>query len=162
MRTDRNTDISLPALHLPPTHLEVKQYADGVVRVFDRLRRKPVALTPEEWVRQHFVAYLIDSLGFPETLMANEVAITLNGTSRRCDTVVYSRQGLMPQVIVEYKAPSVAITQRVFDQIVRYNMVLQVEWLMVSNGLQHFCCHVDYANRRVRFLESIPAYAELH
>lgn len=162
MRTDRNTDISLPALHLPPTHLKVKQCADGVVRVFDRLRRKPVALTPEEWVRQHFVAYLIDSLGFPETLMANEVAITLNGTSRRCDTVVYSRQGLVPQVIVEYKAPSVAITQRVFDQIVRYNMVLQVEWLMVSNGLQHFCCHVDYANRRVRFLESIPAYAELH
>lgn len=162
MRTDRNTDISLPALHLPPTHLEVKQCADEVVRVFDRLRRKPVALTPEEWVRQHFVAYLIDSLGFPETLMANEVAITLNGTSRRCDTVVYSRQGLVPQVIVEYKAPSVAITQRVFDQIVRYNMVLQVEWLMVSNGLQHFCCHVDYANRRVRFLESIPAYAELH
>ena len=161
MRTDRNTDISLPALHLPPTHLKVKQCADGVVRVFDRLRRKPVALTPEEWVRQHFVAYLIDSLGFPETLMANEVAITLNGTSRRCDTVVYSRQGLVPQVIVEYKAPSVAITQRVFDQIVRYNMVLQVEWLMVSNGLQHFCCHVDYANRRVRFLESIPAYAEL-
>lgn len=161
MRTDRNTDISLPALHLPPTHLEGKQCADGVVRVFDRLRRKPVALTPEEWVRQHFVAYLIDSLGFPETLMANEVAITLNGTSRRCDTVVYSRQGLVPQVIVEYKAPSVAITQRVFDQIVRYNMVLQVEWLMVSNGLQHFCCHVDYANRRVRFLESIPAYAEL-
>ena len=94
--------------------------------------------------------------------MANEVAITLNGTSRRCDTVVYSRQGLVPQVIVEYKAPSIAITQRVFDQIVRYNMVLQVEWLMVSNGLQHFCCHVDYANRRVRFLESIPAYAELH
>ena len=140
----------------------MKQCADGVVRVFDRLRRKPVALTPEEWVRQHFVAYLIDSLGFPETLMANEVAITLNGTSRRCDTVVYSRQGLVPQVIVEYKAPSVAITQRVFDQIVRYNMVLQVEWLMVSNGLQHFCCHVDYANRRVRFLESIPAYAELH
>lgn len=161
MRTDRNTDISLPALHLPPTHLEVKQCADGVVRVFDRLRRKPVALTPEEWVRQHFVAYLIDSLGFPEALMANEVAITLNGTSRRCDTVVYSRQGLVPQVIVEYKAPSIAITQRVFDQIVRYNMVLQVEWLMVSNGLQHFCCHVDYANRRVRFLESIPAYAEL-
>ena len=162
MRTDRNTDISLPALHLPPTHLEVKQCADGVVRVSDRLRRKPVALTPEEWVRQHFVAYLIDSLGFPETLMANEVAITLNGTSRRCDTVVYSHQGLVPQVIVEYKAPSIAITQRVFDQIVRYNMVLQVEWLMVSNGLQHFCCHVDYANRRVRFLESIPAYAELH
>lgn len=162
MRTDRNTDVSLPALHLPPTRLEVKQCTDGVVRVFDRLRRKPVALTPEEWVRQHFVAYLIDSLGFPETLMANEVAITLNGTSRRCDTVVYSRQGLVPQVIVEYKAPSVAITQRVFDQIVRYNMVLQVEWLMVSNGLQHFCCHVDYANRRVRFLESIPAYAELH
>lgn len=161
MRTDRNTDVSLPALHLPPTHLEVKQCADGVVRVFDRLRRKPVALTPEEWVRQHFVAYLIDSLGFPETLMANEVAITLNGTSRRCDTVVYSHQGLVPRVIVEYKAPSVAITQRVFDQIVRYNMVLQVEWLMVSNGLQHFCCHVDYANRRVRFLESLPAYAEL-
>lgn len=149
---------NLPALNLPQVALDVRRCADGIVRVSDRLRGKLVALTPEEWVRQHFVAHLIDNLGYPQALMANEVAITLNGTSRRCDTVVYSRQGLRPQVIVEYKAPTIAITQKVFDQIVRYNMVLKVEWLMVSNGLSHYCCHVDYADRQVKFLPALPLY----
>jgi len=158
-RTLRHEDF--PALNLPQVALDVHRCADGVVRVTDRLRGKPVALTPEEWVRQHFVAHLINDLGYPQALMANEVAITLNGTSRRCDTVVYSHQGLKPQVIVEYKAPAIAITQKVFDQIVRYNMVLKVEWLMVSNGLNHYCCHVDYAGHEVKFLPTLPHYAAI-
>ena len=104
---------------------------------------------------------MVGALGFPETLLANEVAITLNGTSRRCDTVVYSRQGLKPLAIVEYKAPHVVITQRVFDQISRYNMVLRVPWLFVSNGLGHYCCRVDYDAGRCVFLKELPCYGEM-
>lgn len=151
-----------PQLNLPATRLQLKCCADGILRVYDRLRKKPVALTPEEWVRQHFVAHLIDNLGYPEALMANEVAITLNGTSRRCDTVMYSAEGLRPRMIVEYKAPHVKITQKVFDQISRYNMVLQVPWLMVSNGLSHYCCWVDYESGKCVFARDLPLYVELN
>lgn len=139
----------------------MKCCADGVMRVFDRLRGKFVAFTPEEWVRQHFVANLVDNLGFPQGLLANEVSITLNGTSRRCDTVLYSPQGLHPMAIIEYKAPHVAVSQKVFDQIVRYNMVLRVPWLFVSNGLSHYCCRVDYEGGRCHFLKDLPSYTDL-
>lgn len=134
---------------------------DGVTRVYCPLRRRFVALTPEEWVRQQFVAHLTADLGYPSPLLANEVAITLNATSRRCDTVLYSPQGLRPQMIVEYKAPHIRITQKVFDQIVRYNSVLRVPYLIVSNGLTHYCCHIDYTTPRVTFLPTIPPYSEL-
>lgn len=134
---------------------------DGVTRVYCPLRRRFVALTPEEWVRQQFVAHLTADLGYPAPLLANEVAITLNSTSRRCDTVLYSPQGLRPQMIVEYKAPHIRITQKVFDQIVRYNSVLRVPYLIVSNGLTHYCCHIDYTTHRVTFLPTIPPYSEL-
>lgn len=146
-------------LSLPPIAADVRPEASGL-RIYDRLRRRYVALTPEEWVRQHFVSYLIDHKGYPAPLMANEVALTLNGTSRRCDTVVFDREG-HPAVIVEYKAPSVAITQKVFDQIVRYNMTLRAGLLMVSNGLSHYCCRVDYKNRQVVFLADIPEYRDV-
>lgn len=135
--------------------------ADGIRRVYDSLRGRYVALTPEEWVRQHFVAYLTGNLGYPAALMGNEVPLTLNGTSRRCDTVLFSPQGLRPVMIVEYKAPNIEITQKVFDQIVRYNMVLQARWLVVSNGMRHFCCEIDYEAQRVVFLGGIPPYAEI-
>ena len=147
-----------PKLNLPPAHLHVRQSDDGVMRVYCPLRRRFVALTPEEWVRQHFVHYLTENLGYPGPLLANEVSITLNSTSRRCDTVLYSPQWLKPIMIIEYKAPHINITQEVFDQIVRYNMVLQVPVLIVSNGLSHYCCTIDYAARAVRFLPSIPPY----
>jgi len=151
----------LPPLNLPAAQLQCKICDDGVRRVYDALRRKFVALTPEEWVRQHFVAYMTGELGYPAALMGNEVGITLNGTSRRCDTVLFSRNGLVPLMIVEYKAPHIEITQRVFDQIVRYNMVLHARWLVVSNGMRHFCCEIDYEKRGVRFLPNVPRYAEL-
>jgi hypothetical protein len=99
--------------------------------------------------------------GYSPTLMANEVSLTLNGMSRRCDTVVYRQEGLKPLMIVEYKRPDVEITQRVFDQICRYNIVLEVEWLVVSNGMKHYCCHVDVSNGSYAFVEDIPVYAEL-
>lgn len=147
-------------LNLPQKQFNIKKSGDGRLRIFDRLRRKFVALTPEEWVRQNFVAFLIDDRGFPAGLMANEVSLTQNGISRRCDTLVSDRNG-RPFVIVEYKAPTVAVTQNVFDQIVRYNMVFQARYLIVSNGLAHYCCSIDYATGSYTFLEEIPHYRNL-
>lgn len=143
-------------LNLP--HFEKKITTKGdKLFILDIIRRQHVALTPEEWVRQHFVHFLINHKGYPQSLMANEVQLKLNGMSRRCDTLVYDRS-LTPRVIVEYKAPSVNITQKVFDQICRYNMVLQVDFLIVTNGITHYCCQLDYSTRSYRFLHDIPEY----
>lgn len=147
-------------LNLPQYDINVKEIPDGQLQIFDRLRNKFVALTPEEWVRQHFVSFLITHKGFPAGLMANEVSLTLNGTLRRSDTVVYT-SGATPLVIVEYKAPSVKISQKTFDQIIRYNMVFQAPYIIVSNGLNHYCCHIDFKNHSYKFLPDIPSYSEL-
>lgn len=146
-------------LNLPPFDIKVKKI-DGRLSVFDKVRRKYVALTPEEWVRQHFVNYLVSEKGYPESLIANEIQINLNQQKKRCDTVVYDRDAI-PLVIIEYKAPEVGITQNVFDQIVQYNIVLKVRYLIVSNGLNHYCCKVDYKNHTFAYLPDIPSYDEL-
>ncbi|MDE7345703.1 MAG: type I restriction enzyme HsdR N-terminal domain-containing protein [Muribaculaceae bacterium] len=129
-----------------------------ILKVFDPIRKKYVALTPEEYVRQHFIAWMTDNLGYPASLMNNEVPLKLNNTRRRCDTVVFRSDGT-PAVIVEYKAPTVSITQSVFDQIARYNMVLRSRYLIVSNGLHHYCCEMDYENESYRFLQQIPVWS---
>ena len=144
------------ALNLPAYEARIT-INDGKRQIFDPLRKSYVALTPEEWVRQHFVNFLLNVKGFPATLMANEVAITLNGMKKRCDTVVYDK-ALKPRVIVEYKAPTVKITKEVFAQISRYNLTLKVDYLIVSNGLQHYCCIMDYTSNTYRFLQEIPEY----
>ncbi len=131
---------------------------DNILKVFDTLRGRYVALTPEEYVRQHFTAWMTGYLGYPASLMQNEVPLSLNNTKRRCDTVVFRRDG-SPVVIVEYKAPTVAITQTVFDQIARYNMVLHSRFLIVSNGMSHFCCEMDYNNDSYVFLPKIPFWS---
>ncbi|HIZ68927.1 MAG TPA: type I restriction enzyme HsdR N-terminal domain-containing protein [Candidatus Prevotella avicola] len=128
--------------------------------IYDTLRRKYVKLTPEEWVRQHFVHMLVERKGYPGALMANEVALKVGEKQLRADTVLYDSR-LRPRMIVEYKAPHVAITQAVFDQIATYNLLLRVDYLVVSNGLSHYCCRMDYENRQYRYLQDIPLYAEL-
>ena len=110
-------------------------------------------------VRQHFVHFLLAHKGYPQALMANEVQVQLNGTKKRCDTVLY-RRDLTARMIVEYKAPEIEITQKVFDQITRYNMVLKVDYLIVSNGLQHYC-RIDYEHNSYTFLQDIPEYQNL-
>jgi hypothetical protein len=147
-------------LNLPEYDCKVKKREDGSWAIRDRLRGRWVSLTPEEWVRQHFVEWLITDRQFPASLMGNEVSLTQNGIARRCDTVVGDRTGT-PLVIVEYKAPTVKVTQKTFDQIVRYNMVLHARYLIVSNGVEHYCCRMDYETDGYRFLESIPCYADL-
>lgn len=146
-------------LNLPAYSAKVTE-KDGKRLIFDTVRRKYVALTPEEWVRQHFVHYLIDCKKYPSQLVGNEVNIKLNNTSKRCDSIVYNNF-LEPLMVIEYKAPSVQISSAVFDQIVRYNMTLKVRYLVVTNGLQHFCCKIDYTTMQYDFLEEVPVYSEL-
>ncbi len=148
-----------PPLNLPPATLRFGHRKEQAV-VFDPLRRRYVRLTPEEWVRQHFTSYLIHEKGYPAGLLGNEVSIELNGMSRRCDSVLYGLDR-SPRMIIEYKAPQVPLTQKVFDQIYRYNIVLRVEWLIVSNGLQHLCCHVDIEAGTCEFVPQVPAYQDL-
>ncbi|MDO4320640.1 MAG: type I restriction enzyme HsdR N-terminal domain-containing protein [Bacteroidales bacterium] len=145
-------------LNLPTFDIRLRHRSDGSTEVYDTLRRRYVALTPEEWVRQHFVNYLITVFAYPASMMANEVGLRLNGTQRRCDTLVYSRD-LRPLAIVEYKRPSVEITSAVFDQIARYNSVIGARWLIVSNGLHHYCCRFE--DSRYEFVSAIPRYDAL-
>lgn len=144
------------ALNLPTFDAKIRKSGNGL-EIFDVLRRKYVRLTPEEWVRQHFVNYLISEKNYPVSLMANETAIKLNSLSRRCDTVVYNNL-LDPIVIIEYKEPDVSISQQVFDQVVRYNIILRVKYLIVSNGIEHYCCEMDYKNQTYKYLTEIPDY----
>ena len=141
--------------------MQLSSDKEGRMCIYDPLRRKSVVLTPEEWVRQHFTAHLVNDLGYPPSLMANEVGVCLNGMRRRCDTVVWNKSDVSPLVIVEYKAPNVEITAQTFDQIARYNMVLHAPYLMVTNGMRHFCCRLDTENQTYAFLPSLPLYSEL-
>lgn len=146
-------------LNLPIFEPKLKKI-EGELHIFDQIRKRYLVLTPEEWVRQSFLNYLIHHKGYPLSLMENEAIIKLNNMTRRCDTVVYNNK-LQPLVIVEYKRPDVKIDQHVFDQIVRYNIVLRVDYLIVSNGLEHFCCKMDYETQKYSFLRDVPDYGEL-
>ncbi|MDE7380886.1 MAG: type I restriction enzyme HsdR N-terminal domain-containing protein [Muribaculaceae bacterium] len=133
---------------------------DNILKIYDPLRDKYVALTQEEYVRRHFTQWMIDSLNYPASNIANEVGLRVNDTLKRCDTLVIDRYGA-PLMIVEYKAPVVEITQKTFDQIVRYNMKLNAKYLIVSNGLNHYCCKIDYKANNYQFIARIPDYKEL-
>lgn len=146
-------------LNLPKYGIKIRKDGDRQM-IFDDLRRKYVALTPEEWVRQHFVHYLIDHKGYPEGLLGNEIQLVVGAKKLRCDSVLYDRS-LHPRMIMEYKAPNVNITQKTFDQIMTYNMLLHVDYLVVSNGLSHYCCHIDYDNQKYLFLKDIPDYENI-
>ena len=128
--------------------------------IMDVLRRKFVALTPEEWVRQHFVHFLTAHKNYPSALLANEVELRIGSKRLRADTLLYNKEK-MPRMIVEYKAPNIALRQKVFDQISAYNLLLKVDYLVVSNGMEHYCCRMDYENKTYWFLKDIPTYDEL-
>ncbi len=147
-------------MNLPPISAKLIPHNKGF-KIYDSLRTKYVALTPEEAVRQRFSNWLITQLNYPKSLMNNEIEIKHNNRSRRCDTIVYSRQ-CKPLMIIEYKAPTINISQMTFDQIVRYNMVLEAKYLVVSNGLTHYCCIIDYENNTYNFIEEIPSYNKLY
>lgn len=146
-------------LNLPSYKFKIKNI-DGANYIFDQLRKKFIMLTPEEWVRQNFIAFLISEKKYPQALMGNEISLNQNGIKRRCDTLVTDKFG-NPLVIIEYKAPEIVISQEVFDQITRYNSVYLVKYLIVSNGINHYCCKIDYENNKAIFLKEIPLYSDL-
>lgn len=144
--------------------LNFKDYAfrfkntDQKITVFDEIRKKFVVLTPEEWVRQHVVQFLIHEKKYPKSLVNVEKLLTINGLTKRYDAVVFNNDGSI-FILVECKAPHIKITQTVFDQIARYNMTMQSEYLMVTNGLDHYFCQMDYANEKYCFLKELPDYS---
>lgn len=128
--------------------------------IFDFLRRRFVKLTPEEWVRQHFVHWLVEHKGYPKGLLGNEIEVRAGDKKLRCDSILYDQQAL-PRMIIEYKAPTIALSQKVFDQISVYNLLLHVDYLVVSNGMQHYCCKMNYERNGYDFMQNIPDYDAL-
>ncbi len=146
-------------LNLTEYKIKVRK-TDTTFEIFDRFRKKYVVLTPEEWVRQNFLLYLVFEKNVPETLIVVEKSLTVNNLQKRCDIVIYDKS-TKPKIIVECKAANVKITQDTFDQIIRYNMTLKVDYLIVTNGLTHYCCFMDYKNNQYSFLQQIPEYHQL-
>ena len=149
----------LPPLSIPCYALRMKKLDTGDLKVYDPLRKKWILLTPEEFVRQNFTRWLMDTKGYPSTLLQNEVSLNVNDTIKRCDTLALDREG-KPLIVVEYKAPNVEITQEVFDQIYRYNLFLKAKYLIVSNGRRNYCCRMDYKNDTYNFIPVIPSFQE--
>lgn len=145
-------------LNLPTYTFRIQEGSDKSL-IFDPIRKKYVTLTPEEWVRQHILAFLYTDLGYPRGLIEVEKGLDYSGMKWRADALAYSVSG-NPILLVECKAPNVAVTQQTFDQISRYNLVFQVPFLLVTNGLAHYCCKIDMENRSYEFLEKIPSYEE--
>ena len=143
-------------LNLPKAELKIKS-SENTLYIFDIIRKKYVVLTPEEWVRQHVVHYLINSKGYPKSLIAVEKQLTINTLKKRFDILVFNTQGL-PDLIIECKSPSINISQDTFDQIARYNLKLNAKRLMVTNGLQHYFCKLDPLNKQYIFLKDLPVY----
>jgi hypothetical protein len=147
----------MKVLNLPFYKFNIKS-SENKRLIFDQLRKKYVVLTPEEWVRQHFISYLLSEKKYPASLIAIEKELKINGLKKRTDILIFNKKGF-PNIIVECKAPSVPITQNTFDQIARYNLKLHASFLIVTNGLQHFYCQMDHENQQYVFLKDIPNYS---
>lgn len=130
---------------------------NGRHEIFDPVRHKYVMLTPEEWVRQHLIAYLTLVKSYPISIIGVEKQLLLNKLPKRFDLVVFGRNA-NPFLLVECKAPGVEITEKTFDQAARYNMLLQAEYFLITNGLEHYTCRIDYENKQYIFIEEIPGF----
>jgi hypothetical protein len=143
-------------LNFPACNFRFKN-SENKVAVFDEIRKKYVVLTPEEWVRQHVVKYLINDRGYPKSLINVEKLLKVNGLTKRYDVVVFNSDGSI-HLLVECKAPSVKISQHVFDQIARYNLTMNATLLMVTNGLEHYYCRMDFENEKYIFMRELEAH----
>jgi hypothetical protein len=146
----------LQPLNLPPYPFKISDKG-GTLFIFDEIRKKELVLTPEEWVRQHFVQYLIKEKNYPRSLIKLEGGLKLNGNQKRSDIVIFNNKG-EKILLVECKAPSVKVTQQVFDQVARYNWVHRVPFIAVSNGLQHYYCKIDFEKQRYDFIPDLDVY----
>jgi predicted type IV restriction endonuclease len=146
-------------LNLPGIEFKSRTVANQL-QIFDPVRRKYVALTPEEWVRQHFVHFLVKHRNVPMSHITVEKSIRVSYLAKRADIIVY-KGGMKPVLAVECKAPSVEINEEVFYQVLRYNMALRVDYLIVTNGLRHIYCKVNYEHQKAIFIEDLPFYDQL-
>lgn len=144
-------------LNLPTYQFKLKNSQNKQL-IFDIIRKKYVVLTPEEWVRQNLIQYLIHEKKYPISLIACEKQLLLNNVKKRFDILIFNAAGT-PSVIIECKAPKIKISQQTFDQIAQYNMVLNAETLIVSNGLQHYSCEMNHEKKSYVFLKEIPVYS---
>lgn len=144
------------SLNLPQYSFRIKTERQRKY-IFDNIRKRYVVLTPEEWVRQNLVTWLVREKGYPLSLIAVEMPLRVNRMERRADIILFSKQGT-PAVIVECKAPSIKISQKVFDQAARYNIDLKVEYLIVSNGMDHYCARLDHKGGSWQFLSEVPGF----
>lgn len=149
----------LRPLNLPPADLKLSR-KEGQLFVWCIIRKKSLVLTPEEWVRQHIIHFLIEKRSFPQGLIAAEMPISVNDLTRRCDIVAYGNDGL-PKLIVECKAPDINLTENVFHQIAQYNFKLNVDYLMVTNGLDHIVCKIERKTNELIFLKMLPNWEEI-
>ncbi|KPM33528.1 Restriction endonuclease, type I, EcoRI, R subunit/Type III [Croceitalea dokdonensis DOKDO 023] len=144
-------------LNFPVYHFRFKN-TENTPYIFDVIRKKFVVLQPEEWVRQHVLLYLMQEKKYPKSLINVEKQLMLNGLKKRTDIIIFQPDGRL-ELLVECKAPQIAITQDTFDQIAMYNLKLKANYLMVTNGLQHYCCEMDWIAEKYRFLPEIPDFS---
>lgn len=147
-------------LNLPQYEFKTRKTAKDKTEIFDNIRKKYVILTPEEWVRQNFLRFLVKEKGYPQSLISVEKGLIVNRMQKRFDAVAYNTGG-QPAALIEFKAPDIAINQRVFEQIAAYNIKLKVRYLIVSNGITHYCCRMDYEKNNYIFLDKIPVFGDL-
>lgn len=143
-------------LNLPEAKLSLRK-EQGKVWIFDMIRKKYVVLTPEEWVRQHFVHYLINEMKYPRSLFRLEGALTYNSLQKRSDILIRDREG-KPWMLVECKSPAIKLTQKAFNQIAVYNMTIGASFLAVTNGMVHYCCPAPLAGEPAKFADSFPVF----
>lgn len=146
----------MKALNLPTYEFRIRT-ENSKAYIFDTVRKRFMLLTPEEWVRQNFIRFLAEEKRYPQSLMAVEKQIKLNEKLFRFDLLIYNKKG-EPLLMAEFKAPEVKISQDAFDQVVRYNIALKVKYVVVSNGLQHYVCEIDYSTGNYKFLKEIPEF----
>ena len=150
----------MQALNLPTYSFKIK--SEGNIRyIFDKFRKKYIKLTPEEWVRQNFLCFLEKERGYPASKMVVEKSMHLYGLDKRADVLVYD-SFRMPKLLAECKAPDILISNDVFQQIAAYNMKFKVEYLVVTNGLQHYCCRLNFTTGEIVFMNDIPAYKDIN
>lgn len=147
-------------LNFPKYTFDITEDTNGKAFIFDTIRKKKLSLTPEEWVRQNLLRYLQEEKTYPANLISAEAGLKVNRLSRRYDALVYNRKG-NAVMLIECKATSIKIDQKVFDQIIAYNQTIRAEYLLVTNGLRHFCCRLDPKEKRYIFLQDIPQFNAL-
>ena len=143
-------------LNFPIYNFRLKN-SENKVSIFDEIRKKFIILTPEEWVRQHVVRFLLEEKKYPKSLINVEKVLIVNGLRKRYDVVVFNPDGSI-FVLVECKAPEIKTAQATFDQIARYNLALKAQFLMVTNGHNHYFCQMDFENEKYDFLKELPDY----